>query len=167
MMILKDRVLFLDGISLVPDDVAMKKIKEIGYIPKHFKVQQSRDSEEYDRINGTSVTYASCFEKIDPEYITNTKLPELVDFLYKNKRDDTDDITHKSRLDTELYFFASHKKTEFLCNIKDFIDKLRADDVVWGGRGSSCASYVLYLIGVHAINPIKFDINFSEFSKEE
>ena len=44
------------------------------------------------------------------------------------------------------------------------VDFMRENDIVWGvGRGSSVASYVLYLIGVHRIDSIKYDLDWREF----
>jgi len=44
------------------------------------------------------------------------------------------------------------------------VDFMRENNIVWGvGRGSSVASYVLYLIGVHKINSIKYDLDWHEF----
>ena len=44
------------------------------------------------------------------------------------------------------------------------VDFMRENGIVWGvGRGSSVASYVLYLIGVHRINSIQYDLDWREF----
>ena len=44
------------------------------------------------------------------------------------------------------------------------VEFMRENDIVWGvGRGSSVASYVLYLIGVHKINSIKYNLDWREF----
>lgn len=44
------------------------------------------------------------------------------------------------------------------------VDTLRQNNIVWGvGRGSSVSSFVLYLIGINRINPIKYDLNWQEF----
>ena len=44
------------------------------------------------------------------------------------------------------------------------VDFMRENNIVWGvGRGSSVASYVLYVIGVHRINSIQFDLDWREF----
>jgi DNA polymerase III alpha subunit len=41
---------------------------------------------------------------------------------------------------------------------------MREKDIVWGvGRGSSVASYVLYLIGVHKIDSLFFDLDIEDF----
>jgi DNA polymerase III alpha subunit len=45
---------------------------------------------------------------------------------------------------------------------------MRDNKVVWGvGRGSSVASYCLYLIGLHKIDSIKYNLDIQEFFKEE
>lgn len=47
-----------------------------------------------------------------------------------------------------------------------FVDTMRKEGVVWGvGRGSSVASYILYLIGVHRIDSIKYELDINEFLK--
>jgi DNA polymerase III alpha subunit len=52
--------------------------------------------------------------------------------------------------------------------MKYIVDTLRANNIVWGvGRGSSVASYVLHLIGVHKIDSIKYSIPIEEFFKGE
>ena len=44
------------------------------------------------------------------------------------------------------------------------VDFMRENDIVWGvGRGSSVASYVLYLIGVHKIDSLYYDLDIAEF----
>ena len=43
---------------------------------------------------------------------------------------------------------------------------MRKNSVLWGlGRGSSVASYVLYLLGVHRINSLYYDLDIKEFLK--
>jgi DNA polymerase III alpha subunit len=55
-----------------------------------------------------------------------------------------------------------------LKTMKYIVDTLRANNIVWGvGRGSSVASYVLHIIGVHKIDPIKYNIPIEEFFKGE
>ena len=48
--------------------------------------------------------------------------------------------------------------------LKYMIDTMRANNIVWGvGRGSSVASYVLFLIGVHKIDSLKYNLDYKEF----
>ena len=46
------------------------------------------------------------------------------------------------------------------------VDTMRENNIVWGvGRGSSVASYVLYLIGIHKINSIQYGLDWHEFMR--
>jgi len=48
--------------------------------------------------------------------------------------------------------------------LKYFVDYCRDNKILWGvGRGSSVASYVLYLIGVHKIDPLKYNLDWQDF----
>jgi DNA polymerase III alpha subunit len=50
--------------------------------------------------------------------------------------------------------------------MKYLVDTLRKNIIVWGvGRGSSVASYILYLIGVHRIDSLYYDLDIAEFLK--
>ena len=63
--------------------------------------------------------------------------------------------------------FEEFKKRDMLSLLKYMIylvDFMKENSIVWGvGRGSSVASYILYLIGVHRINSIQFDLDWREF----
>jgi DNA polymerase III alpha subunit len=66
----------------------------------------------------------------------------------------------------ELLMYADRNLIELLKYLKYFVDTMRANKVVWGlGRGSSVASYVLYLIGVHKIDSMYYDLDIHEFLK--
>lgn len=71
------------------------------------------------------------------------------------------------RLVQELLLYREQEFIPVLKAMKYIVDTLRDNNVVWGvGRGSSVASYVLYLIGVHKIDSIKYNIPIEEFFKE-
>ena len=70
------------------------------------------------------------------------------------------------RVADELMLFQERDLFDLLRWLKYFVDTMRKHKVVWGvGRGSSVASYVLYLIGVHKINSMYYDLDISEFLK--
>ena len=70
------------------------------------------------------------------------------------------------RIGEELLLFQERNLFGLLRYLKYFVDTMRANNVVWGlGRGSSVASYALYLIGVHKINSIYYDLPIDEFLK--
>jgi DNA polymerase III alpha subunit len=50
--------------------------------------------------------------------------------------------------------------------LKYLVDTMRNNSVVWGvGRGSSVASFVLFLIGIHRINSLYYGLSIDEFLK--
>lgn len=72
------------------------------------------------------------------------------------------------RLLKELELFRQNNMIPVLTTMKYVVDTLRANNIVWGvGRGSSVSSYVLYLIGIHKIDSVKYDLPIDEFFKGE
>lgn len=66
----------------------------------------------------------------------------------------------------EIKLFVQYDMINLLCYLKYLVDTMRENNIVWGvGRGSSVASYCLYLLGVHKINSIKYDLDIREFLK--
>jgi len=64
----------------------------------------------------------------------------------------------------EMSEFAGRNMMPLLQYMIYLVDFMRENDIVWGvGRGSSVASYVLYLIGVHRVNSIKYNLDWREF----
>jgi DNA polymerase III alpha subunit len=71
------------------------------------------------------------------------------------------------RLVEELELFRQHNMMYLLKYIKYLVDTMREHNIVWGvGRGSSVASYCLYLIGIHKIDSIKYNLDIDEFLKK-
>lgn len=70
------------------------------------------------------------------------------------------------RCGQELLLYQEKNLFDLLRYLKYFVDTMRANNVTWGvGRGSSVASYVLYLIGIHRIDSMYYDLDIQEFLK--
>ena len=68
------------------------------------------------------------------------------------------------RVAEELKAFRERDMFNLLRYMVYLVDFMRENNIVWGvGRGSSVASYVLYLIGVHRINSIQYGLDWREF----
>ena len=68
------------------------------------------------------------------------------------------------RCGEELLLFQERNLFDLLRYLKYLVDTLRANRMIWGvGRGSSVASYVLYLLGVHIIDSMFYDLDAREF----
>lgn len=64
----------------------------------------------------------------------------------------------------ELLMFQEKGLFDLLRYLKYLVDTLRQHQVIWGvGRGSSVASYVLFLLGVHKIDSMYYDLDPAEF----
>jgi DNA polymerase III alpha subunit len=88
--------------------------------------------------------------------------PDLITSLY----DMCKTQEQKDRVDQELTLFIEHNMFDLLFYLKYLVDTMRTNKVVWGvGRGSSVASYVLFLIGVHKIDSLKYNLDIHEFLK--
>lgn len=70
------------------------------------------------------------------------------------------------RVGQELLMFQERDMFDLLRYLKYLVDTMREHNIVWGvGRGSSVASFVLFLIGVHRINSLYYDLSIDEFLK--
>lgn len=70
------------------------------------------------------------------------------------------------RAGDELLKFQERGMFVLLQYLKYLVDTMRENNIVWGvGRGSSVASFVLYLLGVHRINSLYYDLSIDEFLK--
>ena len=68
------------------------------------------------------------------------------------------------RVQEELKAFRERDMIPLLRYMIYLVDFMRENNIVWGvGRGSSVASYVLYLIGVHKIDSIQYGLDWREF----
>jgi DNA polymerase III alpha subunit len=69
-----------------------------------------------------------------------------------------------ARCAEELIEFKKRDMNNLLRYMIYLVDFMRENNIVWGvGRGSSVASYVLYLIGVHKIDSIQYGLDWREF----
>lgn len=72
----------------------------------------------------------------------------------------------KARVEQELALYKARNLYPMLQLVIYIIDTFKKNNLVRGvGRGSSVASYVLYLIGVHKVNSHKYKLNIREFLK--
>lgn len=68
------------------------------------------------------------------------------------------------RVRDELEAYKARNMLDLLRWLKYFVDTCSKNEVVWGiGRGSSVASYVLFLLGVHSVDSIKYNLDWQEF----
>jgi DNA polymerase III alpha subunit len=114
-------------------------------------VLPNKTLEEFDRINQAQWFMPEEYKQLD-----------IVEFLL----DKTQNEEQYQRVVRELELFVQHDMLDVLKYIKYLVDTMRKNDIVWGvGRGSSVASYVLYLIGIHKVDSIRYELDIHEFLK--
>jgi len=70
----------------------------------------------------------------------------------------------RQRVSEELEKFKQLGYMDLLKFLHFLVNFMKEHNIVWGvGRGSSVASYVLYLLGVHKIDSIQYRLDWQEF----
>jgi len=125
-----------------------------------IEIYQSRLSEEFIRGYPSPKTDIDTSDWFMPEEYKNMDIEGfLVDQCPKENYD---------RLIRELEIYRERNLIPLLRMMKYIVDTLRSNRVLWGvGRGSSVASYVLFLLGVHRIDSVKYSLPIEEFFKGE
>ena len=123
---------------------------------------------ELTTVNGWTEESTATPEQFIQENVSDWHLPkEYADFDLENyllsKCTSTIQI---ERVQLELAEFDSRNMKGVLTWMKYFVDTLRKNNQIWGvGRGSSVASYVLFLLDVHRVDSIKYELDIKEFLK--
>ena len=119
-------------------------------------------------LNLSTLDYVNTIK--DKEFYENILIPDKyknlnIENIILNKCTTIDEL---ERAKAEIKLFKKYKLLNILKFIIFLIDKMRENKIVWGvGRGSSVASFVLYLIGLNKINPMRYHIDYTEFFRKE
>lgn len=69
-----------------------------------------------------------------------------------------------SRVNEELDAYKNHNLLDLLRSMVYIVDVMKENNIVWGvGRGSSVSSFVLFLIGIHKVDSLKYNLDWKEF----
>jgi DNA polymerase III alpha subunit len=105
-------------------------------------------------------------EQYDSRSQENWRMPaeyrelDIAEWLLNQCRTDEE----RQRVGQELLMYLDRNLFPLLQYLKYLVDTMRQREVVWGvGRGSSVASYVLFLIGIHRIDSLYYDLDINEF----
>lgn len=137
---------------LVETDISFDDSLELDNCPKTKKYQELNISiKDFDEHASNNWHFPDEYKNFD---------------IAKFVLDQCQDETELQRAGQELLLFQERDMFVLLRYLKYLVDTMRQNNIVWGvGRGSSVASFVLFIIGVHKINPIHYQIDISEFLK--
>jgi DNA polymerase III alpha subunit len=99
-----------------------------------------------------------------PQYYKDLDVEEYVRGLIPTSGDSAEAV--EARVEMELAEFNARNLYPVLQLLIYIIDTMRKNNLIWGvGRGSSVASYVLFLLGIHKVDSIKYNLDIREFLK--
>lgn len=106
-----------------------------------------------------------------PEFYKTLDVKSHILRQLENEQGDLTDVDLDIRFQRVLTEYKAYSKLGMLDLLRCLVyivDTLRKSNTVWGvGRGSSVSSYVLYLIGIHDIDSVLFELPFTDFVKHE
>lgn len=164
---LKDRILWYDGVSEIPAGAIVSYILSGVPLDKIVTASLTEDIEEFNLRSDIEI---GTRRPADPVFDHSWNLPpevvtaDLSKFLYEKLGQHRLPTEYKERLAAELAIISKKNLEHFFKCLLFIVETFRERGVVWGvGRGSACASLVLFLIGVHSVDPIKYRIPLEEF----
>lgn len=174
--ILNDRVLWFDGDSTIePDVIADMVLKGMSLKRGIFVSEVTEEIEKFNQISDYQLEEKvqnrplrfdwNIPEKYQTMNLRTFLLKKLESEVDRNEALSAEDIDLRiERIDDELDRYYKSNSNLLLRTTVFIIDTFREKNIVWGvGRGSACSSYILYLIGIHDIDSVHYDLDISDF----
>lgn len=174
---LADRVLRFDGVSILDPDQVLEALRR-GLKPSELRVSaftpeieafnKEVSEEELLKENSQEPINIDLAWILPQKYLTIDLWEHLINAFDERLKDleynDTELVEATARIEAELLEVHARGMTEFMKTIIYVLDVFKAKNVVWGvGRGSSCASYILFILGLHVVDCVKFAVPMEEF----
>lgn len=177
---LEDRLLWPDGDSSYTPDNIIKLIYRNGNTENIFTTEMTDDIKQFNSLvsDKNKIKIKETVKSLDfswnipdefkdinvKEYVLE-KFSEECHKLNVNIDNNPDFIKKRlNRIVIELKLFEEKKALPVIKTLIYIINILESNEIVWGvGRGSSVSSYVLYLIGIHDIDSVEYDIDIADF----
>ena len=135
--------------------------------PQEFNKSRSELHAELPYLKGY-VILADSVEEFDLRFQRKWRMPDeykeldIAEYILGLCKEDYE----LQRVAQELLLYQERDLFNLLRYLKYLVDTLRKNNLVWGvGRGSSVASYVLFLLGVHKIDSLHYQLDITEFLK--
>lgn len=174
--VLSDRILWWDGTNQVREDTVPSLL--IAGVPTSKIISSGPMVDQFNKISYDEVILSDKDElselpspnwNIDRKYLDLDLSDYFSRLLSKFLQDNPkcSKIDYEFRLTEELKAVSSSNLEMLIRTIIFVLDRFRQTNQVWGvGRGSSCASLMLFLIGLHKVDPVKYRISMEEFFHE-
>lgn len=170
--VLKNRTLWYDGTNQVePDDVPslilsgtpLDKIV-VNHLNEDLELFNTLEDIQFP-LNKVSNLHFDMSWNI-PQYYADLDIADYAQSRLKLMCDEKqlDYELYNMRLQSELREISSRKIIDLFRALIYVTETLLTSGTALGvGRGSSCASLFLFIIKLHKVDPVKFNIHYSEF----
>ena len=139
------------------NEIIVDHSEEIEQLEKTAEFEFKRFNEQLDQISIEDFDHA-----LQSEWFMPSKYKEFDVTEYCLNRCST--AEQVDRVKQEMAAYEARGMTPLLQWTKHFVDTCKENNIVWGvGRGSSVASFVLFLLGVHQIDSVKYNLDWQEF----
>ena len=162
---LKDRILHFDGTNQV-DPERVPSLFLHGVSREKIAVNfLNEDIELFNILSDHEIPLAHEVQ-LEPDFSWNVPAQYLsinLDSLVLEKARALGQ-KYEDRAQKELDEIKKRKLEHLFKSLVYVIDTMKQAQSLWGvGRGSSCASLVLFVMGLHKVDPIRFNIPLEEF----
>ena len=181
---LSDRTLWFDGDSTIPSKNVTQFVLSHGPLSNLCVDELTDEIKKYNTLvnKGQQIVVKEELREFDyswnipeqfknldvKEYVTEKLYQEFSDNCWLEEDNEKELSIRTTRVLQELQEYTHLGLNEVLRTIIYIINTLEDKEIVWGvGRGSSVSSYVLYLIGVHDVDSVEFDLDFRDFLRAQ
>lgn len=173
---LKDKILWYDGdVTFTPEQLYDFILRGGSITDKIHIDALNAEVENFNKLNPSlKVGIKQNLKPLDqtwniPDEFKNINIGKYVTEKLKEesvirKLSEDQFIKRIDRVEYELKKFKEYDMMIVLKTIIYIVDVFTRNNVVWGtGRGSSCSSYILYLLGLHNVDSVAFELDVNEF----
>ncbi|MGL5917390.1 MAG: hypothetical protein ACRCZC_06775 [Culicoidibacterales bacterium] len=174
---LNDRILWFDGDSSIePQKICEYILSGFSITSNMFVTEYDKHVRQFNALNpDTPLVKKTEYKDITTDWdipekykkinVSKYLLNKLLQELEKNNQFTQSDIEERiERVEYELELYKEYELIDILKVVIYIVEEFENNNVVWGtGRGSSCCSYCLYLIGLHDVDSIEYDLELNEF----
>jgi DNA polymerase III alpha subunit len=138
--------------ALVENEIKFDEILQLENVPELIKYNSLDITvEQFDNLNQSNWLMPEKYKTMD-----------IAQYVLEQCNGEAE----LQRAGEELLLFQERDMFVLLRYLKYLVDTMRENNIVWGvGRGSSVASFVLFLLGIHRINSLYYDLSIDEFLK--
>lgn len=172
---LNDRILWYDGdSSFTPKQLEQYLLTGKAVNDHVFVTDIDSEVKLFNKYNEESLEVKDSLNPFSKDWVLPQKYKDmnLSHFIFSKLLEKTEDIDFSEddinkrilRVEEELQLYSKYNVTEMLRSLIYLVDTFKINNVVWGvGRGSSCSSYLLYLIELHDVDSVEYDLDITEF----